>query len=97
MLTQSTRQSNDEGFAICLPVIYPHPDIKPKGPHMEEIEEKMAHLIRTVDDLSDVVARQQTTIDQLEKRVHLLMQRAAQQEADQGSYIYTGPEKPPHY
>ncbi|MEZ5676300.1 SlyX protein [Thalassovita litoralis] len=64
---------------------------------MTEIEEKLAHLIRMVDDLSDVVAKQQTTIDVMEKRVQMLMQRAAQQEADQGSYIYTGPEKPPHY
>lgn len=64
---------------------------------MTEIEEKLAHLLRAVDDLSDVVARQQKTIDTLEKRVQLLMERAAQQETDQGSYIYTGPEKPPHY
>ncbi len=64
---------------------------------MSEIEEKLAHLTRAVDDLSDVVASQQDTIDQLQKRVQMLMQRAAQQETDQGSYIYTGPEKPPHY
>jgi SlyX protein len=64
---------------------------------MTEIEEKLAHLTRAVDDLSDVVARQQDVIDQLQKRVQMLMERAAQQESDQGSYIYTGPEKPPHY
>lgn len=64
---------------------------------MEQIEEKLAHLIRSVDDLSDVVTTQQKTIDLLERRVQMLMERAATQEADQGSYIYTGPEKPPHY
>ncbi|THD73267.1 SlyX family protein [Thalassobius vesicularis] len=64
---------------------------------MTEIEEKLAHLIRTVDDLSDMIAKQQKTIDLMERRVQLLMERAAMQEADQGSYIYTGPEKPPHY
>jgi SlyX protein len=64
---------------------------------MTEIEEKLAHLTRAVDDLSDVVAGQQDVIDQLQKRVQMLMERAAQQESDQGSYIYTGPEKPPHY
>ncbi|MDF1804506.1 SlyX family protein [Thalassovita sp.] len=64
---------------------------------MTEIEEKLAHLIRSVDDLSDVVAAQQKTIDLLERRVTMLIERAAQQETDQGSYIFTGPEKPPHY
>lgn len=64
---------------------------------MEQIEEKLAHLIRSVDDLSDVVTTQQKTIELLERRVQMLMERAATQEADQGSYIYTGPEKPPHY
>jgi len=64
---------------------------------MTEIEEKLAHLIRSVDDLSDVVATQQKTIDLLERRVTMLIERAAQQETDQGSYIFTGPEKPPHY
>lgn len=64
---------------------------------MEQIEEKLAHLIRSVDDLSDVVTAQQKTIELLKSRVQMLMERAAQQESDQGSYIYTGPEKPPHY
>lgn len=64
---------------------------------MTEIEEKLAHLTRAVDDLSDVVARQQDEISVLKRRVQMLLERAAQQETDQGSYIYTGPEKPPHY
>lgn len=64
---------------------------------MEEIEEKLAHLIRTVEDLSDVVAEQQKEIDVLTRRVAMLMQREAEREADAGSYIYTGQERPPHY
>ncbi|MDX1780315.1 MAG: SlyX family protein [Thalassovita sp.] len=64
---------------------------------MEEIEEKLAHLHRTVDDLSDIVARQQKDIDILMRRVEMLMQREADREADAGSYIYTGQERPPHY
>ncbi|CUH67841.1 SlyX [Thalassovita gelatinovora] len=64
---------------------------------MEQIEEKMAHLIRTVDDLSDIVARQQGEIDVLTRRVAMLMQREAEREADGGSHIFTGQEQPPHY
>lgn len=64
---------------------------------MQDIEEKIAHLTRTVDELSDVVASQAKEIDLLTRRVALLMQREAAREADGGSYIYGGPEKPPHY
>lgn len=64
---------------------------------MQEIEEKLAHLIRTVDDLSNIVARQQKDIDVLTRRVAMLMQREAEREADAGAHIYTGQERPPHY
>lgn len=46
-----------------------------------DLEEKMAHLIRAVEDLSDVVARQATEIAGLERRVRHLMERAAEEEA----------------
>jgi SlyX protein len=61
-----------------------------------ELEEKVAHLIRAVEDLSDVVARQATEIAGLERRVRLLMERAAEEEVLRG----TSPEanvRPPHW
>lgn len=64
---------------------------------MQEMEEQLAHLTRTVEDLSDVVAAQASEIELLTRRVSLLMEREAQREADGGSHIYGGPEKPPHY
>lgn len=64
---------------------------------MQEMEEQLAHLSRTVEDLSDVVAAQAKEIDLLTRRVALLMQREAEREADGGSHIYGGPETPPHY
>ena len=60
-----------------------------------DLEEKVAHLIRAVEDLSDVVARQATEIAGLERRVRLLMERAAEEEALGGA-----PEAnvgPPHW
>ncbi len=62
-----------------------------------ELEEKLAHLIRAVDDLSDVVARQQTEIDQLTRRVELLMRREAEREAAQSGGVILGDERPPHW
>ncbi|MCB1311006.1 MAG: SlyX family protein [Sedimentitalea sp.] len=65
---------------------------------MQDLEEKLAHLIRAVDELSDVVARQQHEIDRLGARVALLMRREGEREADAGSGVVLGDDRPPpHY
>lgn len=48
---------------------------------LDAVEERMSHLIRAVDDLSDVVARQAREIDTLTRRVQMLMAREADREA----------------
>ncbi|MDQ2093808.1 SlyX family protein [Rhodalgimonas zhirmunskyi] len=64
---------------------------------MDKLEEKIAHLERAVDDMSGVIADQDKRIELLERRIAMLMHREAEREADQGSHIFTGQEKPPHY
>lgn len=64
---------------------------------MQNIEEKLAHLFRTVDDLSDVIARQEREIERLTRRVDMLMQREAERETDTSGGIVLGDERPPHY
>ena len=64
---------------------------------MTDIEEQIAHMARTLDDLSDVVARQASEIETLTRRVALLMQREAAREVDDGGHVYGGTERPPHY
>ena len=57
-------------------------------------EERIAHLIRAVDDLSDVVTRQGRELERLTRLVGMLAEREAEREA-MGS-----PEanvKPPHW
>jgi SlyX protein len=63
---------------------------------IEALEERVAHLMRAVEDLSDVVARQAAEIAGLERRVQLLLERAAEDEALQGE---TPPAnvRPPHW
>ncbi|MES2913850.1 MAG: SlyX family protein [Pseudomonadota bacterium] len=61
-----------------------------------DLEEKVAHLIRAVEDLSDVVARQATEIAGLERRVRLLMERAAAEEALGGAPPDAN-VRPPHW
>ena len=64
---------------------------------MQKLEEHIAHLTRTVDELSDVVARQEGEIAQLTRRVELLMRREAERQSEGGGGIVLGDERPPHY
>ncbi|SLN45104.1 hypothetical protein PSA7680_02294 [Pseudoruegeria aquimaris] len=61
------------------------------------LEELIAHLTRTVEDLSDVIARQDQDITRLKNRVQLLVEREAQREADEGSSIPLADQRPPHW
>ncbi len=63
---------------------------------MGEIEEKLAHLIRHTDDLSDVVTAQAARIETLERQVAYLMNRERGREEGEGS-IHLGDERPPHW
>lgn len=64
---------------------------------MEKLEEQIAHLTKTLDELSDVVARQETEIAMLTRRVQLLMEREAEREANIGGSVVLGDERPPHW
>ncbi|MEO8530328.1 MAG: SlyX family protein [Deltaproteobacteria bacterium] len=60
------------------------------------LEEKVAHLGKVIDDLSDVIARQDRDVDRLTRRVALLMEREATREAE-GLFQTPAIDKPPHY
>ena len=47
----------------------------------EKLEERIAHLTRAVDDLSDVVTRQGREIDRLTRLAAMLAEREAEREA----------------
>ncbi|WP_299354089.1 SlyX family protein [uncultured Shimia sp.] len=64
---------------------------------MEKLEEQIAHLTRTVEELSDVMARQDAEIATLKRRVQMLMEREAGREADASGGMVIGNERPPHY
>ncbi|MFK7746247.1 MAG: SlyX family protein [Roseobacter sp.] len=64
---------------------------------MQELEEKIAHLTRTVEELSDVVARQENEIATLNRRVFMLMQREGERDAQSTGGVVVGDERPPHY
>ena len=63
---------------------------------IDVLEEKVAHLILAVEDLSDVLARREKELDRLGRLVGLLAQREAEREAAGGE----APEanvRPPHW
>ena len=60
-------------------------------------QERVAHLERMVEELSDQVARQRQEIDTLERRVAMLMQREGERQAEGGGGVVFGDERPPHY
>lgn len=64
---------------------------------MQALEEKIAHLTRLADDLSDEIARQSKEIDRLNRQVAILMRREAEREADAGGGHVFADERPPHY
>ena len=61
------------------------------------LEEQIAHLTRVVDDLSDIIARQEGEITALTNRVRMLMEREAGREADAGGSVALGDQRPPHW
>ncbi|MEI2806706.1 SlyX family protein [Albidovulum sp.] len=64
---------------------------------LERAEEELAHLRRAIDDLSDVVARQAREIERLDRRVAMLVERAAEAEAEAGGAVPLADQKPPHW
>lgn len=64
---------------------------------IDRLEETLAHLMRQSEDLSAVVAAQQTEITRLMRRVGLLMEREAEREAASGTEIPLADQRPPHW
>jgi SlyX protein len=61
------------------------------------LEEQIAHLTRTVEDLSDIVARQETALALATRRLAILMEREAGRELDGGGTVPLGDQRPPHW
>ena len=62
---------------------------------IDVLEERLAHLQRVCDELSEVVSDQAQEIDVLTRRVAMLMQREAEREAESTGGVVLGDERPP--
>lgn len=61
------------------------------------LEEQIAHLTRTVEELSDIVARQETELALAQRRLAMLMEREATRELDSGGSVPLSDQRPPHW
>lgn len=61
------------------------------------LEEKIAHLTRTVEDLSDIVARQENALAMATRRLSMLMEREATRDLDAGGTVPLADQRPPHW
>ncbi|WP_170407015.1 SlyX family protein [Ruegeria arenilitoris] len=64
---------------------------------MQHLEEQIAHLTRTVEDLNAIVTQQQDEIDRLTRRVEMLMRREGERAQEGSGGVVLGDERPPHY
>lgn len=60
------------------------------------LEERIAHLMRAVDDLSDIVASQGREIDRLTRLTEMLALREAEREQE-GLDAPAANQRPPHW
>lgn len=63
----------------------------------QRLEEQVAHLTKAVDDMSEVIARQDAEIAVLTRRVEMLMRREAEREVDASGSVPLADQKPPHW
>ena len=64
---------------------------------LTSLEEHLAHQSTLVEELNEVIVEQRKEIDLLNRRVSMLMQRAAEQEADSMSGAPLADQRPPHW
>ena len=64
---------------------------------LTRLEEHLAHQNTLVEELNEVVTEQRVEIDLLNRRVAMLLQRAAEQEADNLSGAPLADQRPPHW
>jgi SlyX protein len=64
---------------------------------VEAAEVHISHLTRTIDELSDQVARQANEIDKLTKRFQMLLDRMSKHDIGEDSDVPLLEQRPPHW
>lgn len=64
---------------------------------IQALEERIAHLARANDDLSDIVAEQQARLARIESRLEMVLRREAEREMAEGGTVPLADQRPPHW
>ncbi len=64
---------------------------------LRRAEERIAHLERMAEELSDVIHRQERGIAQLARRVEALVALEAERQAEAGAEAPPASQRPPHW
>lgn len=62
-----------------------------------QLEEQVAHLTKTVEELSDIVARQEKDLEVGLRRLGMLMEAEAARQADGEGAVALADQRPPHW
>lgn len=62
-----------------------------------DLEIKLTEALRLAEELSDIVAEQAKRLDVAERRIQMLMERAAQDEANSTNGMVMNDAPPPHW
>ncbi|MBK5926810.1 SlyX family protein [Rhodobaculum claviforme] len=74
----------------------PHTE-PPMTSRQQQAEERLAHLERLAEDLSDEIARQSRQLAAVERQLARLTHREAQREAEAGAGVPLADQRPPHW
>lgn len=64
---------------------------------LQRIETQLAEALKSIDELSEEVARQTRALTKLQSKTALLIEREAAREAQGSGGVIIGDERPPHY
>jgi SlyX protein len=64
---------------------------------LDHVEEQIAHLTRTTDDLSELLRSLTARLDRLERQLALLLDREAEREEGTGGSVLLSDPRPPHW
>ena len=64
---------------------------------LQASEERIAHLTRAMEDMSDMLREQGRQIDRMQAQLAALMAREAEREMESGGAVTLGDERPPHW
>ncbi|ATG47822.1 SlyX family protein [Celeribacter ethanolicus] len=61
------------------------------------LEEQVAYLTKTVEELSDVVAQQERVLELAERRLGMLMEAEALRQSETDGSVPLADQRPPHW